>query len=229
VPPLSTPSTPGPTRSELAVGRESALVHGSATKADVWIARVADGRRVVVKDFANKRFLVRWWGRLQNRREARFLALLDDVEGVPKLVGHPDPDAIVIEYLDGTELYLYEGHPDGARFYEGLERIAEAARRRGVFHNDLRGRENVLVVDGFTRIAVVDWAAALRLDPDSRLVAPLRALLRVVDRSALIKWKIMLDPDEVTDDDRAFLRRFWAWRRLWPFNRSKLRTLEDRG
>jgi len=98
-----------------------------------------------------------------------------------------------------------------------LRAILDAIHARGVVHNDLRGRENVLLRrDG--RLAVVDFAGAIRLRPGGlahRFFFPLFAL---ADEAAFLKWKGMIAPGSYTREDEAFLRRFERWRALWPFN-----------
>ena len=47
-------------------------------------------------------------------------------------------------------------------------------------------------------------------------------LLRSIDRSAFLKWKRLLTPDDLTDVEKRKLKRYDRWRRLWPFNRKEL-------
>jgi hypothetical protein len=45
-------------------------------------------------------------------------------------------------------------------------------------------------------------------------------LFRSADRSALLKWKEILDAGSWTDEEAEFVRRHRRWRRLWIFNRK---------
>jgi serine/threonine protein kinase len=209
-------------RGALEARRSGYLVHGKTTKADLWLARRDDGSHVVVKDFRAKGLLVRAWGRLQLRREARFLELLGGFEGTPPLLARPDRDALVIPFYQGRELHFLRDHPEIPRFLSDLRRLMDAIHERGIVHNDLRSRENVLVVQPEGRVLVLDWAGAIRLPPGSFAHRLVFRFLRLVDEAAFIKWKRMLAPGTINAAEARFERRFWRWRQLWPFNRAKL-------
>ena len=84
-------------------------------------------------------------------------------------------------------------------------------------HNDLRGRENVLLRrDG--DLAVIDFAGAMRLRPGGLAHRLFFRLLALTDEAAFLKWKGMIAPGTFTREDEMFLRRFERWRALWPFN-----------
>jgi len=209
-------------RTALEARRDGWLVRGRWSKADLWTSHLDDGTPVVVKDFAGKPFLARPWARVQIAREARFLRLLAETGVVPRLLGRIGKDALVLEHLGGTPLHRHrKGDPGRAEY---LPRIAEALARvhaLGVVHLDLRGRENVHVAEG-DRIVILDWAGAIAFRPGSlahRLIFP---RLRRVDEAALVKWKVILAPDTLTEEDRRFLARYARWRLLWPFNRKGL-------
>ena len=195
-------------------------MRGRWSKADLWSATLDDGRRVVVKDFAGKPWLGRVLGRFQLRREQRALAVLSGLPGVPALVGRLDDDAFAMERVEGTRLPQC-GADARRRALSEFERILEAAHAAGVVHNDLRGRENVLAAPDGSRVAIIDWGGATFFPAGSwrrRLLFP---LARRVDEGGLLKWKEQFAPDLLTEYDRAFLRRFRRWRRLWPFNRKR--------
>ena len=195
-------------------------MRGRWSKADLWSATLDDGRRVVVKDFAGKPWLGRVLGRFQLRREQRALAVLSGLPGVPALVGRLDDDAFAMERVEGTRLPQC-GADARRRALSEFERILAAAHAAGVVHNDLRGRENVLAAPDGSRVAIIDWGGATFFPAGSwrrRLLFP---LARRVDEGGLLKWKEQFAPDLLTEYDRAFLRRFRRWRRLWPFNRKR--------
>jgi serine/threonine protein kinase len=186
-------------------------------KADVVVVQV-DGLRVIVKDFAARGPFVRGLGRLQIRREAAAYRWLDGVSGVPAFVGCVDSLALAIEWIDGERL-AFANYPrgDGPKHVAALRKILDAIHARGVVHNDLRGRENVLLrKDG--GLAVIDFAAAIRLRPGGIAHGLLFRLFAATDEAAFLKWKGMIVPGSYTSQDEAFLRRFERWRRLWPFN-----------
>jgi hypothetical protein len=186
------------------------------------------GRSVIVKDFAGRGGWVRLLGRLQIRREVAAYRWLAGVMGVPAFVGRVDPLALAIERIDGERLAFASLPPgDGTRCIAELRAILDAIHERGVIHNDLRGRENVLLRrDG--GLAVIDLAGAIRLGPGGLLHRLFFRLLAVTDEAAFLKWKGMIAPGSYTLEDEAFLRRFERRRMWWPFNlkrrKAKSRT-----
>jgi len=176
------------------------------------------GGSVIVKDFAGRGRWVRRLGRLQIRREVAAYRWLLGVPGIPAFVGRVDPLALAIERIDGERLAFAALLPeDGPRHVAELRTILDAIHARGVVHNDLRGRENVLLRrDG--GLAVVDFASALRLRPGGIAHRLFFRRLVLADEAAFLKWKGLIAPGTYTPADEAFLRRFERWRSLWPFN-----------
>lgn len=209
-----------PCREEIAGSTVGVLVRGARTKADVLLVDVGEGP-MVVKDFFRKPWWVRPLGRLQVSREARAYRCLESVAGTPRFVGRVDRYAIAMENVDGEQLAFAE-----SRFREGethvrrLRALIDRMHAAGVFHQDLRGRENVLVrPDG--QLVLLDLAGAVCLRPGGlahRLFGP---ILRLSDEAAYLKWKALLTPGRFTAREERFLRRFRFWRALWVFNRKR--------
>jgi len=193
------------------------LVRGTGGKADVFSVLVGDAR-VLVKDFSGRAPWARLLGRFQTGREAAAYAWLEGVEGVPVFIGRIDACALAIEWIDGERLAFAEVRPqDGPTVVAKLRAIVDRIHARGVVHNDLRGRENVLLRrDG--GLAVIDFAAAVRLKPGGIAHRLCFRFLAMADEAAFLKWKGMIAPGSYTTQDEAFLRRFERWRALWPFN-----------
>jgi serine/threonine protein kinase len=191
-------------------------------KADVLRARLDDGRRVVVKDFALKPLVWQPWGRVLVRRERRILRRLSDLPEIPGEVPCGSPLALVVEEVPGRPLFRLPPDEFDPRHLDELGRILDEVHRRGIVHNDLRARDNTLVDPPTGRLFVVDWAGGIHLEPGSWLHRAAFHRLRVVDRSALVKWRALLAPHTLTDEDRVFLDRYRLWRYLWPFNRKGL-------
>ncbi len=206
-------------RADLESRRRGFLLQGGWTKADLWRSSLASGEPAVVKDFRDKRWFVRLWGRIQIAREAKILALLAASDVAPRLLGRVDSLALAMELLEGEPLYLRVPGTQHRPHLEALRAAVARFQSLGVVHNDLRGRENVILrPDG--RVVVLDWAGAVHLPPGTlhgRLLFP---IWKRVDDSAFLKWVDMLDPASLTGEDREFLRRFRRWRFLWPFNRK---------
>jgi predicted Ser/Thr protein kinase len=211
-----------PTAEQLAALPSTCLVQGRWIKAD--LHRVEwRGHSLVVKSFARKSLPVRWIGRLQIAREERAYRALAGVAGIPALRGRPDPDTLLLDYVEGRRLthVQSEPRPERRRYVDRLARLVGEIHARGVTHIDLRGRDNVLVgPDG--NVWMIDFAAAHVAPAGTwprRFVFP---LLRSIDRSAFLKWKHLLTPEDLTDRERRKMRRYRRWRRLWVFNRKKV-------
>lgn len=204
-----------PRRAEIAAATVGVLHRGASNKADLLLVDVGDGP-VVVKDFAAKPWPWRPLGRVQIAREAAAYRHLDGIAGVPRFLGRVDAHAIALERIEGERLaFAADRFERGASYVAALRELVSRLHARGLVHNDLRGRENVLVrADG--TLVVVDLAGAVRLAPGG---AAFR-LFAAADEAALLKWKALLAPGTFTDEERAFLERFARWRRLWPFNRK---------
>lgn len=198
-------------------------MRGAGGKADVSVVTV-DGARVLVKDFRGRSAWARWVGRLQIAREASAYARLDGVEGVPAFVGRIDAWALAVEWVAAERLAFVEiPHGHGPGLVARLRAIVDAIHARGIVHNDLRGRENVLVrPDG--GLVIVDFAAAIHLTPGSLAHRALFGFLALADEAAFLKWKGMISPGTYTREDEAFLLKFERWRALWPFNPKRRKS-----
>jgi len=189
-------------------------VRGRWSKADLWSAtldaapRGRQGlRRQALAGPGARRF--------QLRREQRALAVLSGLPGVPALVGRLDDDAFAMERVEGTGCRSAAPTRGAAR----CPNSSGSWRRRTAaawFHNDLRGRKNVLAAPDGSRVAIIDWGGAplscgLLAPPAALSAGPPRRRGRAPEVEGAVR------PDLLTEYDRAFLRRFRRWRRLWPF------------
>jgi hypothetical protein len=197
-------------------------VTGKPGKADVWRARLEDGTRVVVKDFSLKPGLWRLWGRVLVRREEALLRRLMDVPEVPDLVRCDSPLTVVQVAVPGEPLFRTPRAEFDPQHLVRLRAIVGEIHRRGIVHNDLRARDNTLIDRSSGRLYVVDWAGGIRLRPGSGLHRALFGRLRLVDLSALAKWRAKLAPGTLSSAERQFIERYRIWRYLWPFNRKGL-------
>lgn len=202
-------------RADLERLRERWLCRGGPWKADLSLLRL-EGESAVLKDFSGKAALVRLAGRAQVAREARVYAALAGVEGVPALLCRPSADSLLIGFVEGRRLSKERGAPDAPLLARRLEELVERIHGRGVAHVDLRGRDNILV-DGSRRLWVLDFGASW-VRGGGPLGAWLFRLGRFIDRSAILKWRLLLAPERVGPAERSRHERFRRLRRLWPFN-----------
>jgi hypothetical protein len=188
-------------------------------KADCWRLDAA-GTRIVVKDYSRTNWLFRCTlGALQLRREERAYRRLDGLPFVPRCYGRLDADALLIEHKDGVPMLGEAPKRMAPDFFVQLRAAIAAMHARGILHNDLRHRRNILVGDdGGPRL--VDFASAL----DVGVRGAQRRLfgwLALLDRSAVLKWSLRHAPEQVSDGDRAWYQRFLWFRRMWPFGQHR--------
>jgi len=218
--PAGRPSAESLTRGTLRSVTAGYVKKGAWNKADVLLARVAEGE-VAVKDYAAKIAPVRWLGAWQLSREERAYRRLEGVPGIPRFFGRLDRNAIAIEYVGGIRLPKVHHRLGGVpRAAQRVQSLLESVHARGIIHGDLRSRDNFLVTEAGD-LYLIDFSSAAVFRPGSwgsRVVFP---RLRRAEERALLKWKVALAPEELTPHELASHRRFKRIRRLWPFNRKK--------
>jgi len=211
-----TPRWPALSHAQLLALRERCLCPGSFWKADLWLLS-RNGERAVLKDFTAKSRLVRLLGRAQVAREARVYHALAGLDGVPRLLGRPSETSLLLEYVDGRRLSKEAGAPDAAELAARLRQLVDEVHRRGVAHVDLRGRDNILV-DSRRHVRVLDFGASWLRGEGGWLRRRLFALGALIDRAAVLKWRLLLTPEAVGPHERSQHESFRRLRRLWPFN-----------
>ncbi len=172
------------------------------------------GGSVVLKEWAPRGRLLRWWARTLMRREIRHYRLLAGTPGIPRYRGHEGDTALLIDYVDGQPIrrqlpreLLLPGLAD-------LERVLDAVHARRFVHLDLHQKLNALI-DGQGRAWLVDLGQGLDCSRGllRRLIFP--ALVRV-DRAALLKFRARYAPETFDPESRARLvARHGARRDRW--------------
>ncbi len=198
------------------------LIHkGRWSKADLFRIHI-DGQDFVLKDFSKKTPFIRLLGRLQIWNEIRAYRAVQGIPGIPRCYRRINPWSFVMEHVEGVRLVEYRGDIPIRKLLERLHEIISAVNRAGVFHNDIRGREN-LIVEKDGNLKLLDFAGAIYCKPGGFLYAMLSPALRWVDRSAYLKWKSELTPEDMGENERKSLRRFNMLRTFWIFNRKRHR------
>lgn len=189
-----------------------------------------DGRRWIRRDLAG----VRWWLRLiavrVAAREARALARLRGIDGVPELIA-ADKLAVDRGYVAGRP--MQDAQPRDPAYFRRAHRLLKAMRARGVVHNDLAKEPNWLVREDGTP-GIVDFQLAGFGTPGSRWFR----LMAREDLRHLLKHKRTYCPQALTPMEKRLLARSsWlarGWRRSgkrlynW-FTRRVLRWRDDEG
>jgi hypothetical protein len=209
-----------PGRAEYEAAEARWLKRGAPSKADLKIVDLGQGS-LVIKDFRHKPAWIRLAGRIQVRRECGAYTWLGPMPGLPRFAGRVDAHALAVEFIEGEQLaFVPERKERGAETHAELSEVVGRLHAAGLYHMDLRGRDNVLIgADG--RVYVVDLAAAIWFRPGGWPHRWFSGLVSATDRSALIKWKWILGLGPPTGEDKIFWGRHRFWRSLWPFNRKK--------
>ncbi len=111
---------------------------------------------------------------------------------------------LVLEIVPGRPIWQMNGHPQARAAATTLEQIVDVMHAAGVYHFDLRKRDNILVTDA-GEVYIIDFTTAVaprRYGPLGWLLRPVAAL---VDHYALLKWKDLLCPEELTPRESRLL------------------------
>ena len=173
----------------------------------------ATGQRVVVKIARTESLLgvpMRWLGYLICRRELGFYRRLADLPCVPTVIGPIGKTGFAHTYVAGRPLERGVAVPDG--FFDELLATINTLAARGMAVVDTQKPENILLGDD-GRPHLIDF----QISYDTRWLVglwPARVLLRVfvnADRYHVLKHKLRLRPDLMTDADRRVVQN-----RTWP-------------
>jgi RIO-like serine/threonine protein kinase len=154
----------------------------------------------ITRDTRQAPLWTRWLARRLLRREARVLAALSGIDGIPALLATDDA-TLARRFLPGRP--LYESRAATPAFYRESLRLLARIHRRNVVHNDLAKEPNILMrSDGSP--AFIDFQiawAARRRGRLFRLLAyeDLRHLLKhkrtyCADRLSARQWTILARP-----------------------------------
>lgn len=201
------------------------LSRDSSWKPAVWLVQKGPGGEArIVKDARQLPWYSRWLATLLGSREARILRKLEGLSSVPQLLERIDRHAFSMNVLDGEPLTPEVFALAPRRFADQLLAHADAIHERGVYHLDLRQRQNLLVGAGL-QLQVVDFGAAWAPWPPLRWL--LGRVLRGVDRSAAWKYLARFAPEELRAEEAEALWRGLRWRKLWIFSPYRSRGIEE--
>ncbi len=172
---------------------------------------VGGGRKAVLKCYRRRSLRgipARWFGRLMARHEAAVLRRLQDITGVPRLLGRYGRAGIVRQHVPGRPLTRDAEVP--VEFFRDLFRLLHRLHRRGVACVDLEKAENILLgEDG--RPYLIDFQVAFyvpgRLLGGSWPVRWLRGQLQGADLYHARKHMRRLWPGQLSPRQQRRLRR----------------------
>jgi RIO-like serine/threonine protein kinase len=164
-------------------------------------------RRVVMRDLRGGTRWLRWIARRLMSREACALLVLDDLQGVPRLISH-GRDTLCRSWLAGQPMQV--ARPRDARYFKAAAHLLRQLHRHGVAHNDLAKEPNWLVTpDGDP--ALVDFQLAMHAPRRGRLFR----LLAREDLRHLLKHKRTYCASRLTTREKGILENPASISRLW--------------
>lgn len=151
--------------------------------------------------------VVRWIARQLLAREARALAALEGLDGIPTLIRH-DGSMLERSYVDGVPMQV--GKPASVAYFHAASRIVRRMHRLGVVHNDLAKEPNFLLTpDG--RPVIVDFQISCL----SRKRGRLFRILAREDVRHLLKHKRTYCPDHLTRREESILDSPSILSKMW--------------
>ena len=170
--------------------------------------------KVILKIHRQASFLLvplEWVGRLLVAREQAAFEQLQDLEGVPRLVGRWGSTGLVRDYIEGHPLAKGERVSDD--FHARLRSLIEAIHRRGMAYVDLEKCDNVLVGDdGRPHLFdfQISWYVPAKWGGELWPARKLRRWLQAGDRYHLVKLQRRTRPDQLSPEAlSASYKRPW--------------------
>ena len=182
----------------------------------------ASGERAILRDLTGRR----WWAAPVSahlaRREARALAALDGVAGVPRLLRR-EARRIYRQWLPGLPMHVAAPHGDTAYFAQARD-VLRQLHGRGVTHNDLAKQQNWLRGrDG--KPCLIDFQLAHVHRRRGRVFR----IMAYEDLRHLIKHKALYCPESMTARERAIVARRSLPSRIWRNSGKVVYKLVTRG
>ena len=164
-------------------------------------------RRQIVRDTGSAPLPVRWLAQVLMRREARALAALDGLQGVPALLS-AERGRLAREYLEGRP--MHHARPANPAYFRRALRLLRQLHARDVVHNDLAKEPNILVTAS-GQPAFVDFQMAWQSPGRGRLFR----ILGYDDLRHVLKHKRTYCAEHLTDRQRRILAAPSLPSRLW--------------
>lgn len=211
-------------RSALRDANKEVLSRGSRWKPAVFRATSEDGRVRIVKDCAALPFYSRWLARFLMGRELRLMRRLEGLDGFARVRERVDRNAFTMDPLQGKPLSPETFQLAPRRIADGLLERVEAMHTRGVFHLDLRQRQNIMLGQGM-EVLILDFGAGWAPNPLARRI--FGNLLTGVDRSAALKYLARFSPADLTEAEAEEVLAGIRRRKLWILSPYRSRGVEE--
>jgi len=166
-----------------------------------------DDGDVIVRDTSSASVWIAWLARALMRREARILALLDGLHGVPTLL---DLSRTRLRRNFVAGLPMQEAKPADPAYFKAAAELLRKLHRLGVAHNDLAKEPNLLLTaEG--QPAFLDFQLAVA----SRHRGRVFRLLAYDDIRHLLKHKRTYCPQALSEREQRILENPSCLARVW--------------
>ena len=173
---------------------------------EVWTTEES-GKPAILRDARPAHWWLAWIARRLLIREAKALAALSDIDGIPQLIRH-DSHTLLRTFLPGEP--MHRGRPQTASYFREAARLLRRIHSAGVVHNDLAKEANILLSQTGSP-AFIDFQLACFSAQRGRLF---RIAARE-DIRHLLKHKRTYRPDLLTKRERAILESPSLLSRAW--------------
>jgi len=167
----------------------------------------ADDQASIVRDSGAARGWIRWFARRMLQREARALAVMCDVAGVPKLL-RTEHDQLSRSYLAGLPMHIAK--PTNPTYFKKAAKLLRRLHQNDIVHNDLAKEPNFLVLEDGSP-GLLDFQLAWFAPRRGRLFR----LLAYDDIRHLLKHKRSYCPHELTPRELAILSNPSLPSKIW--------------
>ena len=165
------------------------------------------GKPAILRDARPARWWLAWIARRLLKREAKALAALLNIDGIPQLIRH-DSHSLLRSFLPGMTMHV--GRPETAFYFREAARLLRRIHSAGVVHNDLAKEANILLSENGSP-AFIDFQLASFRTRRGRLF---RIAARE-DIRHLLKHKRTYRPDLLTARELAILESPSSLSRAW--------------
>ena len=164
------------------------------------VLRINRGARPsILRDASEARGVAAPLARFLLQREARALAALQGISGVPALLDRTDL-TLEREYIAGEPMHV--ARPRDPEYFRRAMRLLRSLHRHGVAHNDLAKEPNLLVTNSGAP-ALIDFQLASHRPKRGKLFR----LMAREDLRHLLKHKRTYCPENLTRREKALLAR----------------------
>lgn len=161
----------------------------------------------IIRDASRARLGARWLARRLLAREARALAALDGIAGIPDVL-QVDSDTLQRSWIAGET--MHKSRPADIDYFRAAAKLLRSLHGQDLVHNDLAKEPNWLVTkDG--KPGIVDFQLAWHAPGRGRLFR----LLAHEDLRHLLKHKRTYCPEHLTHRELAILERPTLISKTW--------------